>query len=41
LGLEWFVTDETSLKFEVRAEQTQQGAYADEDVVEAQLSFAF
>lgn len=41
LGLEWFVTDATSLKFEVRAEQNQQGANADEDVIEAQLSFAF
>ena len=42
LGLEWFVTDNTSLKVEARSEDTDQGDLRiDDSVFEAQLSFAF
>ena len=42
LGLEWFVTDSTSLKVEARSEDTDQGDLRiDDSVLEAQLSFAF
>jgi len=42
LGLEWFVTNTTSLKLEARSEDTDQGAIRiDDNVLEAQLSFAF
>lgn len=42
LGLEWFVTDNTSLKVEARSEDTDQADLRiDDSVLEAQLSFAF
>jgi hypothetical protein len=41
LGLEWFVTDTTSLKIEARSEDKREGAHIDDNVLEAQLSFAF
>jgi len=42
LGLEWFLTDNTSLKVEARSEDTDQGNLRiDDSVLEAQLSLAF